>query len=171
MNIEPAVRELAGILAMEIRSFSTLHELLILEEKGLVECDRGLLAQTLGRQEDVLSSIACLEKSRVDTVSRIEDALGMEAGGLTVSSLAERLDEPQRRELRDAAHVLAGLQKNLKRRNVTNALIIRQGAAMVEGNLRFLMRRYGKPASDPGTYTAGARSGQVSGSIGLDGRM
>lgn len=171
MNIEPAVNELIAIMNMEIRSFSTLHELLMLEEKGLVECDRVLLIDAVGKQQDVLSSIACLEKSREDVVSRIGAALGVEAGTLTVSRLSELVPDTRKRELRDTAHVLAEIEKTLRRKNVTNTLLLRQGTMMVEGNLRYLMRKYGKKTLDSGTYNARARSGGLSGSIGVDGRM
>ena len=53
--------ELIDILKHEIRSFNTIVELLILEQKGLVECNNVLLLEVLERQEDVFSSIACLE--------------------------------------------------------------------------------------------------------------
>ncbi|MFC1485802.1 flagellar export chaperone FlgN [Candidatus Latescibacterota bacterium] len=171
MNGESHVTELISIQHREIRTFTALAELLIIEEKALVECDNNLLLDVLGRQEDVLSSIACLEKSRMEVVSRIAESFGLDSETVTVSQIADRVEQPQKRELGEVSHVLMEIQENLRQKKNTNVLLIRQGITMVENNLRYLVRRFGKGNTDSGTYSAQARTGAVTGSIGVDGRL
>lgn len=171
VDCESDVHELIAILQREVRSFTTLLELLIIEEKGLVDSDNNLLIDVLGRQEDVLSSISCLEKSRAEIVSRIAAMMGIDADTATVSQIAERVDEPSKRELRETAHVLSQINEHLLRKKSTNTMLIRQGALMVENNLRYLLKACGRENVDAGIYSARAGKGQISGSIGIDGRM
>jgi len=171
VNLNAAVSELTSILEREIRSFTTLFELLMIEEKGLVECDSALILDVLGRQEDVLSSIACLEKSRQEVVSRIGIALDLDTEALTISQIAEYIEPPEKRKLNETVHVLREIEENLQHKKITNTLLIRQGALLVENSLRYLVKKYGKGNLDSGTYHADARSGAVTGSIGVDGRM
>ena len=171
MHLKAHIQELVAILQREIKSFTALLELLIIEEKGLIDCDNYLLIDVLGRQEDVLSSIACLEKSREDVIGRIAAQLGLDAAALTVSRISGYIDDPLRRELQETAHVLTEINENLKRKKVTNTHLIRQGAFMVENNLRYLLKASGREPMTRGTYAADARRGGVTGSIGVDGRV
>jgi hypothetical protein len=171
VDCESGVRELISILQREIRSFTTLLELLIIEEKGLIDSDNNLLIDVLGRQEDVLSSISCLEKSRQDIVNRIAAEIGSSDEKLTVSQLADKLDNPLRWELRETAHVLSQINEHLQRKKTTNTMLIRQGALLVENNLRYLLRASGREKLNPGTYSSRAGKNSFSGSIGIDGRM
>jgi len=43
VDLKKNISELIDILRREIRSFNIVVELLILEEKGLIECDNNLL--------------------------------------------------------------------------------------------------------------------------------
>lgn len=171
MNGDKVVRELIAILQREVRSFTTLLELLIIEEKALLECDNNLLIDVLGRQEDVLSSIACLEKSRQELVDRCGELFGVDSDTVTISVLADHIPSPLDRELRETAHVLREINENLHRKKTSNTLLIRQGALIVENNLRCLMKAFGRTDAAPGVYNRGASTGPVSGSIGIDGRL
>ena len=171
MQLETSVTELISILQCEIKSFSTLLELLIIEEKGLIDSDNYLLIDVLGRQEDLMSSIACLEKSRQELVGRIASLLELDADTLTITKISGYLNDPLRRELQETAHVLTEINENLKRKKTINTLLIRQGAFMVENNLRYLLKACGKDTANSGIYASDARRGNVSGSISLDGRV
>ena len=116
MALEKYFQEITDILKREIRSFNTILELLILEEKSLVECDSQALAEVLERQEDVFSSIACLEKSRADILVKISEETGEDPDTYTVSRLAESMDDPLKKELLDAGHILVGLNEDIQRK-------------------------------------------------------
>ncbi len=171
VDLKQYTAELIDILRREIRSFNIIVELLILEEKGLVECDNNLLIKVLERQEDVFSSIACLEKSRIDIISRIAENIGEDPNTLTISKLAEIIDDPLKKELVETAHVLAQINEDLQKKKTTNARLIKQGALIVESNIRFILKAYGKENLIKNIYSSDADIGQISGGVCVDGKM
>ena len=168
---EKTVRELISILRREIQSFNAIVELLILEEKGLVECNNYLLIEVIGRQEDVLSSIACLEKSRIECVFKIAHAVGTDADSLSITKIADLQGESLKKELLEAAHILSQINRDIQYKKKSNTLLIKQGAMIVDYNLRFLMKAMGKEDQVIDTYTAAANVGGVSGGMRVDGKL
>ncbi|MFC1551469.1 flagellar export chaperone FlgN [Candidatus Latescibacterota bacterium] len=171
MEIENLVVELKDLLRREIQSFNMIVELLILEEKGLIECDNNLLVHVLEREEDVFSSIACLEKSRTAIINKIALLIDEDSEMLTISKISEHVDEPLKRELLETAHVLSQLNEDLKQKKVTNNILIKQGAMIVENNIRYILKDYGKELTGDDIYTSSADAPQLSGSIHVDGRL
>lgn len=163
--------ELIDILKHEIRSFNTIVELLILEQKGLVECNNVLLLEVLERQEDVFSSIACLEKSRMDIIRKIAEKIGEDPDRLTISKLSIIVDDPLKKELVETAHVLLKINEDLKQKKTTNNMLIKQGAMIVEGNIRYLLKTFGKEGMMENTYSSNADAPGISGSLHIDGRL
>ena len=171
MNLDDNISKLTNLLRREINSFNTIVELLILEEKGLVECDNNLLIKVLERQEDVFNSIACVEKSRQDIITSIAEEIGEDPDALSISKIAEIVDDPLKKELVEAAHVLTQIIEDMQKKKVTNTMLIKQGAMIVESNIRFILKAYGKDDMLCNTYSSGADAGQISGSIRVDNRM
>ena len=171
MELENLVIELKDLLRREIQSFNMIVELLILEEKGLVECDNNLLVHVLEREEDVFSSIACLEKSRTEIISKIGLLTGEDPDMLTISKIAERVDEPLKEELLETAHVLSQINEDLKQRKITNNVLIKQGAMIVESNIRYILKELGNEVHGDDTYTSKADAARLSGSVHVDGRL
>jgi hypothetical protein len=165
------ISELINILKREIQSFNIIVELLILEEKALVECDNKLLLKVLERQGDVFSSIACLEKSRVDVIAKIAEQTGKPAQELTISTLLEFIDEPLKKELVETGHVLSRINDDIKQKKMTNTMLIKQGIMAVESNIRFILRSIGKEDMIRDLYSRHADTNYVSGSIRVDGRL
>ena len=95
MGLDRHISELVDILKMEIRSFNTINELLILEEKALISCDSPALADITGRQGDVLSSVACLEKSRLEVIEHIALETGREAREFGPDAVEARFESGQ----------------------------------------------------------------------------
>ncbi|MFC1541628.1 flagellar export chaperone FlgN [Candidatus Latescibacterota bacterium] len=171
MEINDLVIELKDILRREILSFNMIVELLILEEKGLVECDNNLLVHVLEREEDVFSSIACLEKSRVEIINKIAQLVDIDSEMLTVSKISEHVDNPLKQELIETAHVLAQINEDLKQKKITNNVLIKQGAMIVESNIRFILKTFCKDFSGDKTYTSKAHTPKISGNVHVDGRL
>ena len=171
LDLKKYILELIDILRREIRSFNTVVELLILEEKGLIECDNNLLVKVLEREEDVFSSIACLEKSRMDIIRKIAEKIGEDPDRLTISKLSKIVDDPLKKELVETAHVLLKINKDLKQKKTTNNMLIKQGAMIVEGNIRYLLKTFGKEGMLENTYSSNADAPGISGSLHIDGRL
>ncbi|MFC1649944.1 flagellar export chaperone FlgN [Candidatus Latescibacterota bacterium] len=171
MDINNLVMELKDILRREIRSFNMIVELLILEEKGLIECDNNLLVHVLEREEDVFSSIACLEKSRSGIIDKIALVTGENPDTLTISIISEHVDDPLKKELIETSHVLSQINEDLKQKKITNNVLIKQGAMIVENNIRYILKAAGKDFVGDDTYTSNADAPKISGSVHVDGRL
>jgi len=171
LDLKQYISKLIDILRREIRSFNTIVELLILEGKGLVECDNELLINVLEKQEDIFSSLACLEKSRTDIIMKIAEEMGEDPNTLTISKLAEIIDEPLKRELVETAHVLLQINEDLKQKKTTNNMLIKQGIMIMESNIRYILKAFGREDMLRNIYSSNADAGHISGSVCIDGRM
>ena len=171
MELDKLVVELKDLLRREIQSFNMIVELLILEEKGLIESDNNLLVHVLEREEDVFSSIACLEKSRTGIINKIALLIDEDSDTLTISQISEHVNDPLKRELLETAHVLSQINEDLKQKKITNNILIKQGAMIVEGNIRYILRDFGNELGCDDTYNSNADAPQLSGSIHVDGRL
>ncbi len=171
LDLRQYISKFIDILRREIRSFNTIVELLILEEKGLVECDNELLMNVLEKQGDVFSSIACLEKSRTDIIIKIAEKTGEDPNTLTISRIAEIIDDPLKRELVETAHVLLQINEDIKHKKTTNNMLIKQGIMVVESNIRYILKVFGREDMLKDIYSSNADAGNISGSICIDGRM
>lgn len=171
MGLDRHISTLLDILKMEIRSFNAIMELLILEERSLVACDSPGLAEVVERQSDLLTSIACLEKSRLEVLERIAGEIGRDVGELTISRLARLAGEPWRKELHETAEILSHVYDDMRRKKTSNTLLIRQGIVMVENDIRVILKACGRGGGKRPVYTASAGRDDISGSVYLDGKI
>ena len=171
MGLERSIADLLEVLKMEVRSFTAITELLILEEKCLITCDNKALADVIERQGDVLTSISCLDKSRGDLLVRIAMELGAAGTEPTLTELASKVCDPLKKELLETGAVLGAVYEDMKRKKVSNTLLIRQGIMMVENDIRILLSAIGRGMDTPAGYTSGGGSTGLTGGIRIDGRI
>ena len=171
MGAERYVTELVDVLKMEVRSFNAVIELLILEEKSLVASDTASLSEVIDRQGDILSSIACLEKSRIALLEKIARETRRNIVDLTLSELVKLVDGSLRKDLLETGNVLSYIYEDMKRKKISNTLLIRQGILMVESDIRLILRAIGKERSKPAVYAPGPDSGWMTGGIRIDGAL
>ncbi|MFC1573935.1 flagellar export chaperone FlgN [Candidatus Latescibacterota bacterium] len=171
MEFESCIHELLDILKREIQSFNTVSELLILEEKCLVEFNTTELADILERQEDVFSSIACLEKSRAKVMVRIGEQTGREPETLSLKKLAKLTENPLKKKLIETGHILDAIYGDIKKKKSSNAMLIKQGIMLVESDIRVIMKTLGNPDNTMTGYSANAKPDQLSGGVRIDDRM
>ena len=165
------INELMDILKREIQSFNTVSELLILEEKSLIEFNTRELAENLEKQEDVFSSIACLEKSRMQVLTKISELSGEDPETLTIKQLASMVDEPLKKKLLETGHVLNAIHEDIKKKKTTNTMLIRQGILLVESDIRTILNALGNHGERNTGYTKRAKQNPLSGGVYIDGRM
>jgi len=169
--LEEQIMRVADILRREIQSFKTVLDLLILEEKCLIECDTVGLAEILEKQEDVFSSIACLEKSRMDSLVKISEQTGEAPEEITISGLAGMVEGTLRKELLDIGHLLGRLHEDIQRRKKSNTLLINQSIMLVESDIRIILSALNRGEdSEPG-YTPRAEADKTTKSICVDQKM
>ena len=165
------VNELMDILKREIQSFNTVSELLILEEKSLIDFNTRELAENLEKQEDVFSSIACLEKSRMQVLVKIGELSGEEPESLTIKKLASMVGNPLKKELLETGHVLNTIHADIKKKKATNTMLIRQGILLVESDIRTILNALGAIGEKKTGYTKRAKQNPLSGGVYIDGKM
>ena len=171
MVLEKLIAELTDILKREIRSFTIILELLILEEKSLVECDSKGLATILERQDDIFSSIACLEKSRMDVLGKIADLTDVSPETITISKLTESVDTPLRKELVENGHILARLNEDIQRKKTLNTMLINQSIMLVESDIRLILSAVSRDENKEAVYNSRAISDGTSKSVCIDERI
>jgi hypothetical protein len=169
--VKKHIAEIVDILKREVRSFNFILEFLFLEEKSLLECDTAALAELLERQEDVFSSIACLEKSRMDVLAKIAEKTGEDLETYTISRLAELVDNPLKKELIETGHILARLNEESRQKKASNALLINQAKILIESDIRIILSAISRNENHTAVYTPPAESDLLSQSVCLDERM
>ena len=171
MVLEKHISGIKDILKREIRSFNAILELLVLEEKSLVECNTESLAEILERLEDVLSSIACLERSRMDVICKIAEQTKEDPETYTVSRLAELVDGPLKKDFVETGHILASLNKDIQSKKTTNTMLLNQAIMLVDSDIRMILNAANRAENKEAVYTSQAESDQASQSVCLDERL
>ncbi len=171
MALKDYIKEVSSILKREIRSFNIVHELLILEEQCLVKCDTKGLEGILERQEDVFSSIACLEKSRMELVEKIAGDTGVGAEDVTISFLAGKVDGALTRELNESGHILTELDREIRRRKSTNSMLINQSILLLESDIRVILNAFNGGRLKDNGYSSNAKKSGSGGSMCVDARL
>jgi hypothetical protein len=171
MALDRHISALLDILRMEIRSFNAVIELLIIEERCLVKCDTSRLAEVIERLADLTTSIACLEKSRMETLERIALETGENADELTISRISGLTGEPLRKELQETAEILSRVYDDMRHKKITNSMLIRQGILMAENDIRVILKACGRGDDESAAYTISAGRDNSYGCVYLDGRI
>jgi len=171
MELDGCIRELLDIMKREVQSFNSISELLILEKKTLIEFNTRELAEILERQEDVFSSIACLEKSRITLLVKIGNMTGDNPESLSVSRLATMVENPLRKKIIEVGHILDTIHDDIRNKKASNSMLIKQGIMMVESDIRVILGAIGYPAAPNVGYGSNAQQNGLSGSVCIDGRM
>jgi len=168
---EKYIKEIVDILRHEVRSFASIYELLVLEQKCLVECDTPGLVEILERQEDILNSIACLEKSRLEALARIALETGDSAHDMTVTQFAELADGQNKRDLLETGHILARLQEDIRSQKVRNNSLINQAIMFVQSDIRVILNCARKKKIGDPIYNGKATPENNGGGVCVDEKM
>lgn len=162
MLLKKYISDVRNILNREIRSFTTILELQILEEKSLVDNNMQALSEVIEKQEDIFSSIACLEKSRVDILAKIAEQTEVAPENFTISRLAESVDGQLRKELVENGHILSGLYEDIQRKRASNTMLINQAIMLVESDIRAIFNAVNKNENKEAVYTSDSVSDNTS---------
>jgi len=171
MELNVHIDELLDILKREIQSFNTVTELLILEEKCLLEFDTRSLAENLEHQEDVFSSIACLEKSRMNILRKICVIIHEDPETISLIRLSSLVGDPSRKRLEETGHVLNTIYENIKQKKIANSMLIKQGIMLVESDIRVIYDAVSMTEHKKQGYSSKAELKRPSGGVCIDGRM
>ncbi len=152
-------------LDREIAERTALLELVEHEGKTIQAGDHEELDRTLGRIRDRLAELTPIEGERNDLLERVATILGTTTGPLTLTKIADHVDETQRDGLLAQRDELRRLLRETMNRNRQNQYLLRFASGMVSETLDLLManplptprKTYG-PA---GTTGSGERGGAL----------
>ena len=107
----------------------------------------------------------------MEVTTKIAERIGIEPDDITISKISEHVENPQKEELVEIAHVLTQIHEDINHKKITNTMLIKQGAMLVENNIRFILKALGKENMLEDTYSSNADAPKFSGSVHIDGRM
>ncbi len=136
------VTPLIEILDAQVRELRTLLAIAEEQERALVHGDAGSLTDTLGRHVTTVRTIAELEAERRVRVERMEHAIGVPAGRLTLSRLLTLFPAlaPRLGALRGE---LSDLLARIGTINARNAYLIGKARDLLDGLARRLVTALG----------------------------
>ena len=146
--MEDIVKRLTELLDNEVKCFEKIQNILLREQRCLVENDKEALEEILSEKEDVMSSLSCLEKSRHNLLEKLSVEFGEDVSELTVSRISERMGGEKGRRLRETGRSLKSHYDQIKRTEWSNSKLIQQSLEYNRKSLLFIHSLLGQP----GTY-------------------
>jgi flagellar biosynthesis/type III secretory pathway chaperone len=151
--VSELIEDLMAVLAAQTDELRALVPLLDEQQAALARADGSHVTAVMLRQEPVLRRLLRLEQRRRVVVDGLASHLGIDGGGLSLSTLVARLP--------GAAAALTTLRDEMQRlleavdvRNRRNAFLIDRAAACIEGLMRAVMTTGAEPAP---VYVASGR--------------
>lgn len=126
-------------LDREIEERRALLGLVEHEGKTIQAGDHEELDRTLGRIRERLAELGPIEGERNELLERVATVLGAMSGPLTLSRIADHVDETERNALLDQRDELRRLLRETMNRNRQNQYLLRFASGMVSETLDLLM--------------------------------
>jgi len=136
--VEPLVTKFVEIMNQEVGCFTKLLDLLMGEQKSLIDNDIDSLQTVLQEQDNLLAQISGLEKKRLEVSTAISQKLKVEKGELTIGRLTRLVKGCQGVELEKLGNTLLELQRRIETANRNNKLLIKQSMRYVDRCLNIL---------------------------------
>ena len=122
--MKPLIEELIRILKKEFRLFEDLHAIIIDEKEAFEHLETESIMKNANQKETLALKIKALEESRIALLKRIGDFMKTDdVQNLTVSKIAQSIDEPTRETLLSIAKNLKKTAKEIKKLNSKNKMI------------------------------------------------
>ena len=121
--------------------------LLVNQQKYLVENDIDNLKQGVSRQQEIINQIKSLERSRTNLVSRYCDEKGLSPQDVTISSLARSADGRIADKLIELQNSLLSLHQKIEKAKRKNQFLIEHSMKYIEGTIKLIAEK-GKPRRD-----------------------
>lgn len=131
---------LAAVLAREIAVYGELSELCLKEKDVLVNFSTEDLIENNSRKETILLKARIIEESRIKLVARISELLGMESGGIGLSTLIDHAEGEQEEVLRESQRTLRGILEELGEVNENNKILLDSSILYVQKSIDFISR-------------------------------
>lgn len=130
------LRKLLEILSRESGCYSMLLELLQEEHDCIGRNDVDKLNEIVNRQNTVILELKALEEARSSLVKKIARDLGISAEGLSLTALAEHVDEPFSETLISYGNRIDELSRKIQQINANNSYLIDKSISFIVSALR-----------------------------------
>ncbi|MDK2903478.1 MAG: hypothetical protein PWQ93_1397 [Clostridiales bacterium] len=133
------IKQLVSILQGETEIYDQMLELCREETKVLVAGNVKRLDEIVKIQTDLIKQVGIYEMQRVECVNCIADELHLESDKITVSTLAERLDDHESLELKSIQEHLSAVLAEFRDLNEMNSQLIKNSIDFIDYTLGLLL--------------------------------
>jgi len=137
---------LADVLRKETVLYRELYELCEHERDVLVNFSTPELLENNSRKETIILKARLLDESRAKLVARIAEALGIEADGIDLTTLAGYAGRRHGAVLRELQAVLREILVRLDERNERNKVLVSSSIQHVQKSIEFISRLVTPPS-------------------------
>ena len=142
-------KKIANIVEKEAACLEEFLELLVNQQKYLVDNDIENLKSGVNRQQEIISQIRDLEKSRLGIVACYSETQDLDPGDITISSLARQAGGEIADKLMELQNSLLSLHQKIEKAKRKNEFLIEHSMKHIEGTIRLIAEK-GKVKKDYG---------------------
>lgn len=140
MNLEPvnAYDNLLDLLEGDACHYRSLLSVLEGEKKAIIESNLGELEKTGKEKEELLLKIRIIEEQRQIMIKDLAKSLECSPHDLTITKLAERVEEPYSARFKSLCSDLLPLAKTVRDVNGANKALLRHSVELIRSSFAFL---------------------------------
>lgn len=116
-------------------------ELLVNQQKYLVDNDIENLKSGVSRQQEIINQIKELEKSRLGIVACYSETQKLNPGDVTISSLARQAGGEMADKLMELQNSLLSLHQKIEKAKRKNEFLIEHSMKYIEGTIRLIAEK------------------------------
>ncbi|MDY6949944.1 MAG: flagellar protein FlgN [Thermodesulfobacteriota bacterium] len=127
-----------GLLDDEIGLYGTLLLTLQREKRAVVASNLNALSESSKEKESLFLKIRILEEQRLALIGRLAQELAQEAQSLTLTKLAQLVEEPYATGIRNRQSSFLSLAQSIQEINLSNKALLDHSLDVVRGSLSLL---------------------------------
>ena len=143
MPLNKLLNEIISLLEKETKCLEKILDFLIRQQDCLVKNDLKGLIEILSEKEDVVTSLSCLEKSRLENTVKLSACVKIPVSELTVNRISEIAEDDLKNRLQTAMKELRSLYDNIKKKRSLNQALIHQALEYTGNRLAFIRKVFG----------------------------
>ena len=136
--MDAKIFELLDLLDDETACYQDMQRILVDEETSISLSSKEPFDQVQNEKEFLVAKLQRLEESRKMLISRLSEAYLTNGKSITISQLANFVEQPIRRRLLDRASRLRSIIGHVHKKNRHNQMMINQYLDLIKGSLKLL---------------------------------
>lgn len=122
--IDNSVEQLIRLIEHEIALYESFLECTLNQREALIHNVEREISATTIEQDRLLRQISATERSSQAVLAKCAEQFGMDAGGISMAALADKLDGVQSRQLMRAAHRVLEMGTKVRSETIINRQLI-----------------------------------------------